>query len=225
MNDNLQCLDFRLLYQKALDAIKNDPQVMREVERARILDPRSTLPADFLREYAWVVFNSGMKMQTIRRRWPGLQNAFKQWDHRAIVENEVEIRSSALQNLNHPGKVDAVIRLARMLSGQDWRVLKREILDSPIIVGGRNLMPPAQFFDFTTKLPWLKEANKRYFAKNLGFDLAKNDRHLRQLASEYGYAEDGESVQQFVEKVSECVCERISVVETVLWNACEKKAI
>jgi len=213
------------LYEIAWNSVKEDPQVMAEVSRARTLTPMSVSSIDFIREYAWVVFNSAMKMKIIRRVWPNLERAFKNWDYKAIIQNVSSVWDEATRVFNNSKKVNAVIYTARLVEEQGWKTVEATIKNAVIKSKNNNLYPSKQFFVFIHQLPWMGATNSRYLAKNLGFDLAKDDRHLRRIAQQYGYAPNPEGVQRLVEDISIHVKERISVIETVLWNACEKKVI
>ena len=222
MVNGSQCVELESLYQRAWGIVANDSQVMKEVERARVLNPASIALDDFIREYAWVVFNSGIHMRTIRKKWDALENAFRDWNCAAILENRSSVEAEALKVLNHQKKVGAIFHTAQVVMEQGWAEIEAKILDGMVKDGSGNIYPSEQFFACVCALPWMGRANSRFLAKNLGFDLAKNDRHLRRLAEEYGHTPDADGVQRFVEKVSQCVGGRISVVETVLWNACER---
>lgn len=219
------CVVLIWVYQTAWSAISGDSQVMKEIERARSLDPRCTSAPDFIREYAWVVFNSGMRMRAIRERWAGLERSFQGWDCQAISSNKSDVEAEALGVFGNRKKVVAVIHTACRVNEEGWGGVRDRILDGVLWGDSGNIYPSEGFFAYVRALSWMGPTNSRYLAKNLGFDLAKDDRHLRRLAERYDYTPDGDGVQRFVETVSRCVGERVSVVETVLWNACEKGAL
>ncbi len=222
---NSGCTELKSLYHKAWNSVVDDSQVMKDVNRARNLNPASISSSDFIREYAWTVFNSGMKMRVIRKKWPAIEKAFEYWDCQAIVQNESNVREESLRVFNHYKKVEAIIRTAQIVLEKGWATVKTGIFSSIIRAENGNLYPSKQFLLYIRKLPWMGTTNSRFLAKNCGFDLAKDDRRLRRLAEQYGYSADGDGVQSFIERVSKCVRERIFVVETVLWNACENGTI
>jgi len=227
---NCQSAQLVSLYQRALSAISSKSQVMAEVRRARNLDPTSTSCSDFIREYAWVVFVSGFKVSTVRRKILALERAFKNWDCQAISQQRATVRTEALQIINNSKKIDAVLKAVDFVNKQGWAAVKNALL-SGIIRANTGVYPSQQFWDYVDNtyrsgdLAFMGTANRRYLAKNLGFDLAKNDRHLTRLAIQHGYSGDAAGVQKFVEDISRHVRERVSVVETILWNACEIDAI
>lgn len=230
MNDS-QRVALTSLYDKALSEVSRNPQAMKDVNRARHLNPASTTSSDFMREYAWVVFVSGFRVNTVRKKMPRLTKVFKNWNHTAISRSKSAVRTQALQILKNPKKVDAVLKAAEFVKEESWPVIKKAVLKGMVRTSDGSCYPSAHFFDYINTayvrrdLPWMGLANRRYLAKNLGFDLAKNDRHLTRLAGQYRYSADASGVQRFVEDVACCVAERVSVVETVLWNTCEAGAI
>jgi len=214
------------LYHKAFSSIAHNTQVEKEINRARSLNPTSINSNDFLREYAWTVFNSGIKMRIIRKKWDSLQKVFSYWDHQEISKHKEQVRANALLVFNNHEKIGAVLDSTDFIDKQGWEVIKSNILQGMIRTDNGNFLPSKRFFDYvSSNFSWLGLTNRRYLAKNLGFDIAKDDRHLRRLAEQYGYQKDADGVQTFVEKIARYAGERISVTETVLWNACEAGAI
>jgi hypothetical protein len=166
-----------------------------------------------------------MKMRTIRQKWLALQDAFNWWDCQAILYNRQSVRERALRAFNNYRKVDAVFSVVDFINRQGWVTVKDQILLNMVKTDEGNFYPSEQSLSYICKLPWMGRTNSRYLMKNLGFDLAKDDRHLKRLAEQYGYPPNGDGVQRFVENIGKCVGERVSVVETILWNASEASAI
>jgi len=225
--DQAERLRLVSLYQKAFSAVSGNPQIMQDVFCARVLNPYTIKPDVFVCEYAWAVFNSGMKMEIIKGKWPLLERIFKHWDYNAICQNKSLIHKEALVAFNHAGKIEAVLHVADFISKNGWATVRSAIL-AGLMRSSNNIYPSQQFFDYIRKLPrpnWMGPTNSRFLAKNLGFDLAKDDRHMKRLASQNGYPANAQGVQCFAEKISQCVGERVSVVETVLWNASKLRVI
>ena len=225
-----QCAQILALYERALSAISGNSQVMEEVERARSLNPASTTCNDFIREYAWVVFVSGFKVSTVRRKIDALQNVFQNWDCQAILQDRATVRAEAMKIIKNSKKIDAILKAVDFVNRQSWATVKNALLGG-IIRTDTGVYPTQQFWDYidnayrSRDFAFMGPTNRRYLAKNLGFDLAKNDRHLTRLAVQHSYSGDATGVQKFAEKISRHIHERISVVETVLFNACEIGAI
>jgi len=209
------------LYHKALNGVINDPRIKGDIERARSLDPCDVTKHSFFSAYAWTVFVSGFRMSVVQKWWPTLTRIFKDWNVERIIDR-ADIRTRALKILNYERKIDAILTVSNMINNADeWGKLKDSILDGLKRDAYGNILPYQQALACMDALPMIGPTNARYILKNIGYDLAKDDRHLRRLAKKYGYTPDGDGVQLFVETISHLVGERISVVETVLFNACE----
>ena len=235
MIDNEICEKLTALYTKAWDAISNDPVVMAEIERARNLNPANATAKDFLREYAWTVCGAGFNAKILSGLFLRLEIAFKGWDYEAILRDKEAVRASALQIFHHAGKIDAILKAAEFLHKHGWDSVKAHLLEGMIITANGNILPSVSCLDWLKdaktkkELPWLGDTLRLYLLKNLGFDMAKNDIWLTRAVVKYGiqlgYKSDAPGVQRFVEDMAECVGERTSVVETVLWNASRIGAI
>jgi hypothetical protein len=174
------------------------------VELVRLLDDRGyggdrlwsqsvkppETPEDFVREYVWVVLNSGMK-NTIARKimdrvWP-----------------VVSAGGSASTVFGHPGKAAGINRVWRdrkMLFG----ALHSKLADDPVGLP-----------DWCQTLPWVGKITKFHLAKNLGADVAKPDRWLERLASC-----EGDTVDSLCSRLALETGDRVATVDLILWRAC-----
>jgi len=62
--------------------------------------------------------------------------------------------------------------------------------------------------------PFIGPTTSWHLAKNLGFDVAKNDRHLARLASANGY-DDAHSLCRVISKATG---EQVGIIDIVLWR-------
>lgn len=155
----------------------------------------------FLREMAWVILSSGMRESVVRRKFLDISGAFFGWDSSAaIAEDKDECRNEALRHFNHKGKIDAIVTIAEIVSDSGF-----ESFRLCVETGGA---------DFLSQLPFLGPATSLHLAKNLGFQVAKPDRHLLRIAEAAGYS----SPQQMCSDISSIVCDRVPVVDLVLWR-------
>ena len=74
-------------------------------------------------------------------------------------------------------------------------------------------------------LPYMGPATSFHFARNLGIDCAKPDRHLQRIAYHFGYIErigvhQLYDVQTMCSDISEKTGDRIGTVDIVLWRFC-----
>ena len=166
-------------------------------------------PADFLAQYAWVIFVSGFGEHALRSREEGLRNAFRDYDLRSMLRNSSAVMAEALRTFNNPSKVGAVIQCAERIGREGWEIT-RDVLLGP------------QHLEFIDSLPFMGRATRLHLAKSIGYDLAKPDRHLVRLSSQHGYGDSLDSAQLFVRDMAEATGERVRTIDYVLWRASEQ---
>lgn len=160
-------------------------------------------PLYVLREYAWVVVNSGFRYQVARKLWPRLLEVFHGFDPDTVSKRDVP---EGLKILNHPGKLEAIAYMAEHIRKYGIRI----ILDSAD--------EPKKLQAF----PWLGKITCWHFAKVLGKDVVKPDVHLVRAAQAAGH----ESPLALAKAIQEAVgqpYERLTVVDSVLWRYGEQK--
>lgn len=69
--------------------------------------------------------------------------------------------------------------------------------------------------EFLLKIPYIGKITVWHLAKNLGLDCAKPDRHLIRVASQYDTTPD-----ELCARLARQTGERIALVDTVIWRAC-----
>jgi hypothetical protein len=155
----------------------------------------------FLRDFAFVVCNSGMRASVIAGLWPRLRTAFydfavSEW----LVIDRASCRAHALAILNSPPKIDAILDAAARVHGIGWPVVHRSIREGGVAyLGTFKYMGPI--------IRW-------HLAKNLGLPVAKPDRHLVRIAAAFGQAD----VQAFCGGIAAATGDPIAVVDLVLWR-------
>ena len=154
----------------------------------------------FLEEAAWVVLSSGMSERVIRKKFDEISSALHNWDIDMIVLSQSHCRARALKAFNHTGKVDAILNIARVLYGIDFATVLSEIRQKEV--------------EYIMKLPFMGPATSYHFAKNIGLDVVKPDRHLIRIARVAGY----ESPAGMCSDIAEFIGERMSVVDLVIWR-------
>jgi len=126
----------------------------------------------FLSELAWCIYNAGMKMEVIRKKWPALKEAFMEFDPHGVIYNSAECLKAALDTFNHPGKAGAVIAAAfKIIAGNPEREIGCKLSD----------MCNLEVLVYLQTYPFIGNITKYHLAKNLGFDVVKPDRHLVRL--------------------------------------------
>jgi hypothetical protein len=175
-------------YKHALICVKRCPEEISE--------------SYFLRELAWVILSAGMAEYVVRIKFPSISAAFLEWESaRTISDNAKECIAHALQHFRHEGKIRAIASAADKLSAaSSFDVIMREILRDPV----------QQLQSFA----YIGPITAFHIAKNIGFRVAKPDRHLDRLARSNGF----ESVEQFCGVIASYLGEDIRLVDSVLWR-------
>ncbi len=139
---------------------------------------------DFLTEYIWVVINSGMKFQIAEVIFYKILYGLK--------------KKYKLENLfGHKQKVEAI----------KYVVQRKDVFF-------QNYCSNDNKIEFLDSLPFIGPATKYHFARNLGLDVCKPDRHLLRIANSYNH-----TPVTLCEKISKETNDRIGVIDVVLWRA------
>lgn len=128
------------------------------VEKRKFADQ---YPDDFLREYVYVVCNSGMKNQIAEK-------IFQRW------------WKFGYKSIGHPGKREAV-KQAEKNKNKIFNDLPCNCITVKI--------PISETLEYLESLPWIGKITKYHLARNIGLDVAKPDRHLVRIADHLGYSD------------------------------------
>jgi len=158
---------------------------------------------ELLQTYAWVVFSSGMSNAVIEAKWREITKAFRDFNPTKILEDPDAVRRNALDVFRHYGKVDAVIKTARLLL-KEGVALRSRIKEDPL-----NALDP---------LPFMGPVTKYHLARNLGFDYIKPDRLLVRLASKFEM-----TPFELCELIHQKTGRRLATIDAILWRYCEQK--
>jgi hypothetical protein len=157
--------------------------------------------SDFLREAAWVILCSGFRESILRKLFSGVSLCFCDWESAAaITENAHLCKLTAMDVFKNQRKIDAIVQLAGTIAELGFPELKRRIAIDPI--------PQLQ------TLPYIGPITSWHLAKNLGFNVAKPDRHLAFLAKALGFSD------------AHCLCNELAnatgdadaVIDLALWR-------
>jgi hypothetical protein len=159
--------------------------------------------AEFLREAAWVILSSGFRESVVRRLFSNLSLCFCDWESAASIAERAHLcRSTALDVFKNERKIDAILNIANRVYLCTFDRLKVQIRENPIAV--------------LKDLPFIGPVTAWHLAKNLGFDVAKPDRHLVRLAEDLGFS----NAQDMCRLLSQLTGDLQSVVDIVLWRYC-----
>ena len=172
-----------------------------EIDWQRNTAAENVSESDFLREIAWVILCSGFRERTIRRMFDYLSLCFCDWESaKSIVESDPSCRIAARVLFNHNIKLSAITNAAYRVNRIGFPQLKQAILNDPI-----HELQRFQYIGPVTVL---------HLAKNLGFDVAKPDRHLSRVSSRLGF----KNTFHFCRELSRLTGEPVRVIDIVLWR-------
>ena len=156
---------------------------------------------DFLCESAWVIVNSGFRYETARKIWPDLSGAFHDFNAAWYVVYKSEpIRIAALRAFKNKAKIDAMLKIARIVNDEGWSKIHGEIKSGGI--------------DYLERFPFIGPITKFHLAKAIGIDCVKPDRHLERIAKAAGY----DSPLSMCEVIKEKSGDKLAVIDIVLWR-------
>jgi len=155
----------------------------------------------FLQEAAWVVLNSGMRESVIRKKYSRILIAFRRLEDLDLILKEREIvLQDALRVFGHRKKMEAILEIVRRVHEMGYEEVCRRVL--------------ADGIKFIQTFPFMGPATSYHFARNIGLDAVKPDRHLIRIATVTGY----ETPHALCQQISEMTGDRIGVVDVVLWR-------
>lgn len=154
----------------------------------------------FIREAAWVILSSGMKEQIIRKLFLRISEAFFNWSLDDIIPNISNCRKNALKIFKHKKKIDAIIYIIKYVKNNGFEKVKNSIKEGEI--------------DYISTFPYMGPATSYHFAKNLGIDVVKPDRHLLRISKKLGF----KSPYDFCSEISHQSGDKISVIDLIFWR-------
>jgi hypothetical protein len=159
---------------------------------------------DLLRELAWVILCSGFREKVIRRLFPKISLCFFDWSScEAISRNSHICVTTALDLFKSKPKITAIADSASLVHEYGFDILTADIMQNPV--------------QTLQKFPFIGPVTAFHLAKNLGFDLAKPDRHLLRLSIRHGYTD----VHEFCSRVAKATGESIRTIDTLFWRVSE----
>jgi hypothetical protein len=164
--------------------------------------------SQLLREAAWVILCTGYKESILRRKFGFISLCFCDWESASeILMCETECRSTALTAFNNQKKIDAILMLARRIVNTGFDQLKASIHEDPI--------------QLLRTFPYIGPVTAWHLAKNLGFDVAKPDRHLRRISEGLGYID----VHHLCDYLAQITGDEKRVIDIVLWRYAAERGL
>lgn len=192
-------------YERARDWLLASPYYGEVLNQALICSADIT-ETHFLREYAWVVLNSGFREAVIRQCFDYISLCFCDWESAAsIVAAGPVCVSTALPRFRNSRKLQSIFATAEIIDERGFSTFYERVL-----------LEPAKILD---ELPYIGPVTALHLAKNLGFDVPKPDRHLVRLAARLGY----QTVDDLCADLSDATGDQKSIIDLVLWRFEERK--
>ncbi len=164
-------------------------------------DPTSYSETVFLREAAWVILCSGFREAYVRTIFDSYSLAFCDWESAGEIVNAGAVCVDvACQVFGNKRKAQAIFNIAETVAELGFTEVQKLVSDNPT--------------KYLEKLPMLGSITAKHLAKNLGFPIAKDDRHLVRIAAEQGYG----CVNALCLQISDLVGESVQVVDITLWR-------
>lgn len=155
---------------------------------------------DFLREYAWVVLNSGFRESVVRSRFDFISLCFCDWESAAAIARSSVCVEAAFPVFRNRRKLEAIAHTASIIHRDGFGYYFEHLLKDPT--------------QTLQQFPFIGTTTSWHLAKNLGADVAKPDRHLMRVAERFGYND----VTQMCSDVSRVIGDRIAVADLILWR-------
>jgi hypothetical protein len=189
------------LFERACAYFERNERLKAEIDWQRRATPESFNESDLLREAAWVILCGGFRESVVRRKFNYISLCFCDWECSELIITSAPVcRAGALAAIGNARKIDAIVGVARKVNDWGFVRFKSEILCNPIAS--------------LRKLPFIGPITVWHLAKNLGFRVAKPDRHLARLSRFLGFAD----AHELCDVIAQSVCEGINVVDLVLWR-------
>lgn len=165
MRDNLE--EALRIYDYAVSYVEG-AGLETEVNWQRSLDWEAFTEPDLLRQSAWVILCGGFRESTVRKIFDHISLCFCDWESASeILDSSEACAISALHVFKHKAKIEAILDVARIIKEAGFESIKRSIQMNPI----------AELQNF----PYIGPITAAHLAKNLGLNVAKEDRHLVRL--------------------------------------------
>lgn len=157
--------------------------------------------SNFLREYAWVVLNSGFREAIVRKHFAYISLAFCDWSSaREISKNADGCIAAARAVFSHRLKLSAIVQTAMLLDDWSFERFAVQLRIEGVV--------------FLERLPFIGSITSWHLAKNIGLNVAKPDRHMIRLASKFGYSD----VQIMCTDIANVTGDEMSVADLILWR-------
>jgi hypothetical protein len=193
-------LNAQIVFDRAC-AYASRADLQAEIEWQRNAHFESFCETQLLREAAWVILCSGFREGIVRRIFNHISLCFFDWeDASSIVKNREICVRAARASLNYDLKLQAIVSCAEVIATEGFEPFKRCVLRDPV--------------GELQRLPFIGPITVFHLAKNLGFNIAKPDRHLVRLAASCGFGSAFELCDDLAARNNQ----EAKVVDLILWR-------
>jgi hypothetical protein len=181
--------------------VEGSPFVQEVEYQKRVVREGAISETAFLREYAWVVLNSGFREAVVRKHFNFISLSFCDWESAEVISQNRDVCVRCASSVfGHRGKLQAIGETASLIAqnGFDWL---KQCLEVDALSTLRSLR-------------YIGDVTKWHLAKNIGLDVAKPDRHLVRVAERFGYSD----VHRMCREINEQCGDLVSVADLILWR-------
>ncbi len=155
----------------------------------------------FLKELAWVILSTSMREFVIRSLFSRISFCFYNWKSANIIsKNSKKCYENSIKIFNHKGKINSIVSAAKRIDNYGFKKIFSQIKKDPI--------------KYLQTFSYIGPTTTYHLAKNIGFEVAKPDRHLKRIAELEGFND----VQLFCKEISKLSKDSIPVVDIVIWR-------
>jgi hypothetical protein len=195
----LKCKEALETYQRARRFVV-ESGFAHEISWQKAVQQEPFSESDLLREAAWVVLCGGFRESVVRKIFGYLSLCFCDWESaHAIVQSGDRCVATALLKFRNERKLRAIHAIAERVVEAGFDSFRAAIQADP-----RTL----------ATLPHIGPVTWAHAAKNLGFDVAKEDRHVLRIAYAFGFS----SATSLCSFIGSQTGERLACVDIVLWR-------
>lgn len=155
----------------------------------------------FLSETSWVILNSGFRESVVRRRFQRIKTAFDGFRcAERILDDSARMVRAGCRVIAHRSKMKAIVGAAQwwMTTGESEVLrMRRDGCINPLM-----------------EIPYIGAVTVWHLAKNLGFGVAKPDRHVQRIALQLGFAD----THSLCGEIGNALSLSPAIVDTVFWR-------
>ena len=172
-----------------------------EVAWQREVDFAEFTEQELLREHAWVTLCSGFRESSVRRAFDHVSLCFCDWESAEAIVSAGEICcAAAASSFANRLKLKGIFLTSKYIHDVGFEDFKHAVLADPIVQ--------------LQVLPFIGPVTSWHLAKNIGFDVAKPDRHLIRVSERLGFR----SADHLCRELAATTGEQTKVVDLIVWR-------